>query len=133
MGYIQGYIATISVDTTVVSPITSSATLALTRNAIDKTKLGQDRVTRLSALGDANLDVQMHLDTEQMVALNDAYESTVPVAYVFRPGALGTHDAGQYAGDCIITDMSIAGDSEGEWDVSLNAECTGQYVYTQPA
>ena len=45
MGYIQGYIATISVDGTVVSPITSSATLALTRNAIDKTKLGQDRVT----------------------------------------------------------------------------------------
>ncbi len=132
MGYIAGYIATITINGTSYHPDASSATYTLTRDALDKTKLGQDRRTYLSALGDATLDVELHLNTETAVALNTAYEQTVPVQFTFRPGALGTTDAGQYDGDCIITSYGMAGDADGEWDVSLSCQATGAFVYTAP-
>jgi len=133
MGYIAGYIATITVNGQVYHPDASSATYDLTRDTLDRTKLGEDRRTYLSGLGDATLDMELHLNTETAVALNTAYESTVPVGFVFRPGALGTTDAGQYAGEVLISDYSMAGDADGEWDVSLSCQGTGAFTYTAPA
>ena len=132
MGYIAGYIATITIDGVSHHPDTSSATYSLVRDALDKTKLGTDRRTYLSGLGDATLDMQMHLNTDTAVALNTAYESATPVSFIFRPGALGTTDAGQYEGTLIITDYSMAGDAEGEWDVSLTGQGTGPITFTAP-
>jgi hypothetical protein len=133
MGYIAGYIAEIVVNGTTINPDTSSATYALTRDAMNRTKLGSDRATYIVGLGDATLDAQLHLNTDTAVTLNTAYESTVPVTFIFRPGALGINDAGQYSGEAIITDYSMAGDADGEWDVSLTAQATGAFVYTPPA
>ena len=132
MGFVAGYIASISVDGTSYENFTSSATRSALRDAIDKTKLGQDRRTYVSGLGDSTIDVQMHMDTTVAAALEAAYESTVPVSYVFRAGALGTNDLGQYAGTAIVTDFSIAGDADGEWDSSFALQGTGDYTYTPP-
>ena len=132
MGYIAGYIATITINGQAYHPDTSSATLDLTRDTLERTKLGEDRRTYLSGLGDATLDASLHLNTDTAVALNLAYESTVPVGFVFRPGALGTTDAGQYTGEIIVSDYSLAGDADGEWDVSLTGQGTGAIVYTAP-
>jgi len=132
MGYVPGYIATITVNGQAYNPDASSATYTLTRSALDKTKLGQDRNTFLSGLGSAALDMTLHLNTTTAVALNTAYETVDPVGFVFRPGALGTHDAGQYSGDCIVTDYSMVGDADGEWDVQLTCQPTGAFTFTAP-
>lgn len=130
MSFVAGYIASISVNGTSYEDFTSSATRSATRDALDKTKLGQDRRAYTTGLGDSTLDVQMHMDTTVAAAMEAAYEATDPVAYVFRPGALGTNDLGQYAGSGIITDFSIAGDADGEWDSSFTIQGTGDYTYT---
>lgn len=133
MGMVSGYLASISVAGVTYSDFASSATFDTTRDALDKTKLGQSRRTYLSALGDASLSVELHADTTLASALEAAYQATEPVTYVFRPGALGTADLGQYSGSAIMTDRSIAGDATGEWDVSVQLQGSGDYVYTQPA
>lgn len=132
MSFAAGYLASITINGVPYQDFTSSATLSTTRNAIDKTKLGQSRNTYLSGLGDATVDVQMHLDTTVAAAIEAAYESTTPVGWVFRAGALGVADMGQHAGNGIITDRSIAGDADGEWDVSLSIQSTGDVDYTAP-
>ena len=132
MGFVAGYIASITVNGTSLEDFTSSATRSAPRDALDKTKLGQDRRTYTTGLGDATIDVQMHMDTTVAAALEAAYEATVPVAYVFRAGAPGTTDLGQYSGTAIVTDFSIVGDADGEWDSSFALQGTGDYVYTAP-
>ncbi len=132
MGFVAGYIASITINSVSYEDFTSSATRSATRDALDKTKLGQDRRTYLSGLGDASIDVQMHMDTSVAAAMEAAYEATEPIAYVFRAGALGTTDLGQYAGTGIITDFSIAGDADGEWDASFSLQGSGDYTYTAP-
>jgi hypothetical protein len=118
--FIEGYLATITLDAIAYHPYSSDATLGLTRDAIDKTKLGEDRRTYLSGLGDGSIDATLHLATEFAVAIQTAYDKTTPLAYVFRPGALGTKD------------FSQAGAADGEWDVALSLQLTGQYTYTAP-
>ena len=130
MAFVAGYIASISINGVSYEDFTSSATRSATRDALDKTKLGQDRRTYLSGLGDATIDVQMHMDTTVAAAMEAAYEATEPVAYVFRAGALGSTDLGQYSGTGIITDFSIAGDADGEWDASFSLQGSGDYTYT---
>ncbi len=132
MSFAAGYLASITINGVSYEDFTSSATLSTTRSAIDKTKLGQDRNTYLSGLGDGTLDVQMHLDTTVAAAIEAAYQSTVPVAWVFRAGALGVADMGQHAGNGIITTRDIAGDADGEWDASLSIQSTGEIAYTAP-
>jgi len=132
MGFSAGYLASITINSVSYEDFTSSATLSTTREALDRTKLGESRVTKTSGLGDGSLDVQLHLDTTVAAAIEAAYQATVPIAFVFRAGALGTTDMGQHTGDAIIVDRSIAGDADGEWDCSLSLECTGDITYTAP-
>lgn len=130
--FVAGYIATLTINSVDYQDFTSQATWAGTRDALDRTKLGESRRTYISALGDATIDAQLHLDTAVAAALEAAYEATEPIGYVFRAGALGATDTGQRAGDGIIVDMSIQGDADGEWDVSLSLQGTGPYTYTAP-
>ena len=132
MSFAAGYLASISINGVDYEDFSSSATLSTTRSALDKTKLGQDRNTYLSGLGDGTVDVQLHLDTTVAAAIETAYQATDPVAFVFRAGALGTADMGQHAGTGIIVDRSIVGDADGEWDCSMSLQCTGTITYTAP-
>ena len=87
--YVQGYIATITVDGTAHHPDASTATLTQTKVVIEKTKLGQRRKTKLSGLEDATIEMNLHANTATVVALENAYHSIDPVAVVFRRGELG--------------------------------------------
>ena len=130
--YIEGYLATITIDAVQYAPYTSDATLALTRNPVRNTKLGEDRHTYTPGLGDGTIDASLHLATELAVAINTAYESAVPIAFLFRAGALGAKDTGSRSGAAIIVDFSQAGAADGEWDVTLSLQITGQVPYTAP-
>ena len=132
MAYLPGYIATVSVDSVVISDDASDVSYTRSTNAIGSTRLGNPENTYISGLQDATLDATLHMDTGSMAALNAAYEKTVPVAYVVRPGALGVHDVGQWAGTGIITDYSPSGTADGEWDVAITLQGTGSVSYTSP-
>ena len=132
MSFAAGYLASISINGVDYEDFTSSATLSTTRDALDKTKLGQDRRVYLSGLGDGTLSVQLHLDTTIAAALEAAYQATEPVAFVFRAGALGTADMGSHAGTAIIVDRSLDGSADGEWDCSLELQCVSTITYTAP-
>ena len=132
MSFIAGYIATLTVDGQAIAPITSDAALNLTNETLDKTVLGNPERTYITGLQDGTWTAAMHLDTASIVALQAAFDSTVPVAFVFRPGALGANDAGQWAGDCIIESMDIPGAVDDNWSINLDCQITGAVTYTAP-
>ena len=132
IGYLPGYIATVSIGATVISDDASDVSYSLTTDAIGSTKLGAPENTYIPGLQDATLDATLHMSTENAAALNAAYEKTVAVAYVVRPGALGTNDVGQWAGTGIIVSYDPTGSATGEWDVSISLQSTGSITYTSP-
>ena len=132
MSFIPGYLASISVDGQALNIWSSDATLNKTTNAIPKTTLGLTDEVYINGMKDKSMDVSMHLDTAALVALQVADDSTVPVACVFRPGALGANDAGSYAGDGIITDLTLNGSVDDNWSVDISVQGTGPWPFTQP-
>ena len=132
MAFIPGYLATISVDGTAINVFSSDASLSLTNEVLDKTTLGVPERVFITGLQSGTMDVTMHTDTAGIVSIQQAFVSTTPVTFVFRPGALGTHDAGQYSGDAIITDQTHQGAVDDNWSTTLSLQITGVVLYTAP-
>jgi predicted secreted protein len=84
-------------------------------------------------LQDGTISINMHMDTTGMGLIQTAFADADPVAFVFRPGALSTADAGQWAGNCIVTDITMNGAVDDNWNVSLAAQITGTVTYTPAA
>ncbi len=132
MSFLPGYMATITVNGVAYNPTTESATVNHVSEIMDKTKLGQRRRTKLKGLQDANFSLGLHMDTDTMAAMVVAEASIDPVPVVVRPGALGTFDAGQWAGDGLVSNLSTEATADDEWNVSMDIEMTGDFEYTQP-
>ncbi len=132
MSFIAGYIASLTVEGQSVEPYSSDATLSLTNETLDKTTLGVSNRAYITGLQDGTVDISMHLDTDSTPILYASFASTTPVAFVFRPGALGVNDAGQWNGDMIITSMDVSGAVEDNWAVSISGQITGAVTYTAP-
>jgi len=132
MAFVQGYLSNIVVDGTQINVFASDATLSLTNETIDKTTLGVSNRQYITGLQDGSLDVSMHLDTVGIIAMQAAYDKTVTVTFIFRPGALGSADAGQWSGAMIITELSIPGQVDDNWQMNISGQITGSVLYTQP-
>ena len=133
MSFIAGYIASLDVDGASVDVYSSDATLSLTNETIDKTTLGVSNRNYIAGLQDGTLSISMHLDTAGIVDVQGAYASTVPVAFVFRPGKLGAgFDAGQWTGTMIVTSLDIAGAVDSNWEMNISGQITGTVSYTAP-
>ncbi len=132
MSFIAGYIATLTVDGGTVEIFTSDATLSLTNETLDKTTLGVSNRAYITGLQDGSIDISMHLDTAGIVIIQGAYDNTLPVAFVFRPGALGVNDAGQWAGSFIMSTMDITGSVDDNWSMNISGQVTGAVTYTAP-
>ncbi len=132
MSFIQGYLATITIDGASVEIFASDATLSLTNETLDKTTLGVSNRQYITGLQDGSIDISMHLDTVGIVAMQGAYAKTVPVTFVFRPGELGTADAGQWSGSMIITELAVPGQVDDNWQMNISGQITGSVLYTAP-
>lgn len=132
MSFIPGYIATLTVGGTDVNIWSSDASLTLNNETLDKTTLGKDARVFIPGLQSADVSISMHLDTAGVALLQTAYASTVPVVFSFRPGALGTADAGQWDGTMIVTSLELAGSVDDNWQMNLSGSATDAVVYTAP-
>jgi predicted secreted protein len=131
--FVQGYFATYTVAGEDIHVYSSSGTLTMTNETLDKTTLGRSERIYIPGLQDATLSMQMHLDTAGITAIQAAYASTTPVTFSFRPGKVGGPDAGQWDGTAIVTDVEITGSVDDNWQMNLSMQGTGPLTYTQPA
>lgn len=130
--FVQGYFAEITIDSASLEGFTSDATLTLTNETLDKTTLGVSNRQYIVGLQDGSVSAQMHLDTAGIVAVQAAYTKTDPVTFVFRPGQLGGPDAGEWAGNMVITDLEVTGSVDDNWQMNLSGQITGPVTYTAP-
>lgn len=130
--YIEGYLATITVGGVTYSTYASRAGLSLTQEPLQNTHLTDRNHTFLPGLQGGSLAVDLHMATEFANAINTAYDDRATLAFSFRPGALGTKDAGQRDGFAVIEDFTQEGTGDGEWDITLSLQVTGPAAYTAP-
>ena len=132
MAFIPGYLATISVDGKAINLYSSDGSLSLTNETLDKTTLGVTERVFIPGLQSGTMDVTMHTDTAGIVDIQTAFSSTSVVTFVFRPGELGTADAGQYSGTGILSDLTHSGAVDDNWSTTISMQLSGPVLYTAP-
>lgn len=131
--FVQGYIATLTVNGSSLEPFSSAASLQKSTSPLNATTIGVVDEVNVPGLKSGAIEISMHLDTVGMGQVVAAEQATVPVAFVFRPGALGTKDAGQWNGDLIITELAIEASTDDNWQMNISAVTSGPVPYTPAA
>ena len=132
MTYIPGYIASVSFNGTQVEQDATNCALTKTTSLPDTTTLGVVDTTLLPGLKGGTLACSLHLNNDEMVALEAANASTVPITFSFRAGSAGIYDAGIDSGLCNFDSFDKTGGFDDNWNVDIAATITGPVLFTPP-
>lgn len=132
--FIPGYLATVLLNAEDFSAIGSVVRLQKSRNVMTKPTFGNPFGFSLGGQRLATFTANGHLSAEQAAALEAAYNATLPIAFSLQVGEGGeVTDAGLHTGSCVISQLTIEANADGEWDWSLDAQTSGAVVFTPAA
>lgn len=132
--FIPGYFGTITINSEDLSAVGSVYRLNLGRNVNVKKHFGGPHSDRVVGKRDVTLSANGNLTKEEAAALNAIYESEVAVAFTLQIGeAAGATDAGVYAGNLVISSLTLEANADGDVAWSLDGGAHGQVTYTPAA
>jgi predicted secreted protein len=132
--FIPGYLGTVLLNADDISAIGSVVTLGQTRNIMTKPTFGSAFAHSLGGQKIGSFVASGHVSVEQVNDLQTAFNSDAPIDFSLQIGdAAGSTDAGVYTGQCVLTSFEITASADGEWDWSIDAQTSGDVVYTAPA
>lgn len=129
--FIPGHLTTVTINAEDLTLIGSVFRLNLGKTVTVKKHFGTAHTDRISGKRDVTFSANGNITAEKIAALNAAYESEAPVAFSLQIGtAAGATDAGVYAGDCVIQNLNLEADADGDWAWSIDAGSHGAVAYT---
>lgn len=134
MTLIPGYLATVTLNAEDVTAIGGVYRLNLNRTVNTKNLAGSKWAGALGGQQHFTFSAQGSLSAEKAAALNAAAIDTGRIAFSLQVGeAAGATDAGVYNGTGEISNFTIDGNADGEFDWSLDLQSDGAVVYTPVA
>jgi hypothetical protein len=131
--FIPGYLGTVLLNADDISAIGSVVSLSKTRNIMTKPTFGSPYAHSLGGQKLGSFSANGHVSAEQVGDLDAAFNSDAPIAFSLQIGdAAGPTDGGLYTGECVLSDFTIEASADGEWDWSIEAQTSGEIVYTAP-
>jgi hypothetical protein len=129
--FIPGYLGTVTLNLEDISAIGSVVRLQKSRNVMTKPTFGNPWGFSLGGQKIAQFSAQGHLSAEQAAALEAAYDEELPIEFSLQVGeGSGATDAGLHNGNCVISQLTVEANADGEWDWSLDAQTSGAVIYT---
>lgn len=129
--YVPGYLGTVTLNSDNISAIGSVVRLNQRRNVMTKPVFGAEWGYSLGGQKLGGFSASGHVSAEQLSDLQDAFDVDAGVAFTLQVGeAAGATDAGAYTGNCVISDLTVEANADGEFDWSIDAQTTGTVTYT---
>ena len=129
--FIPGYLTEITIDAEDVTLIGNVTTYSDDQTAVPKPTFGSRYRRTIAGQGLYTIDVEGHLSAEQTEALWLIRTKSEAVAWSVQIGAEGAAtDGGIIDGFAVVTNFTMAADSEGNWSWSLTLEGDGEPSYT---
>lgn len=132
--FIPGYLTTVTLNAQDVTLIGSVFRLSLGKSITVKKHFGTPNTDRIAGKRDVTFSASGNIAAEKMAALNTMYELSVPFAFSLQVGdAAGATDAGLYSGLCLIGNLNLEVDADGDWAWSIDAGAHGAVTYAPAA
>jgi predicted secreted protein len=131
--YIPGYLGSITLGTDDISASGNVIGMNMTKNGLDKPHFGSAFMDRVSGMRDGTLTASGHGSagaTNELSKLFTLFETDDPIDFEVQIGEASGLDGGKLDGKGIITDYTITGDAEDEWEWSISLAFSGTYTYT---
>ena len=129
--FISGYLAAITINSVVYTPISAAGTLTRTKNVMTKPVAGSQYPETLAGPLSGSISVSGHVTEELAAGMDAAYLLNTPFAYIFQIGTPGlTTGGGAYGGNCLIESLSWAFDADDEWTFTMDLVLSGAQTYT---
>lgn len=132
--FIPGHLGVVTLNTDDISAIGSVVSLAKTRNVMTKPTFGRSWGLSLGGQKIGRFAANGHISAEQAAALEAAFDSDQPIQFSLQVGQGGGEtDAGLHSGFCVISEYTISGNADGEFDWSITAQTSDAVAYTPAA
>ena len=131
--FIPGWQTTITIDGDDWTVHANVLGLTRTKSSQPKPVFGQPFRHEIPGQASGTLDLEGHVAKEYIQDLEDAWAASTSLPYVIQVGqSSGATDSGTYAGNLVLTELTIDTDAEGEWEWTASATLDGAPLYTAP-
>ncbi len=131
--FIPGWNTTITIDTDDFTVFGNVLGFTRTKASLPKPVFGSQFRNEVPGQAGGSISVQGHVSVSGIIHLNDAFDSQTSVPYIIQVGdAAGPTDAGQFAGDLVVSELTLDTDAEGEWEFTMACTLDGTPAYTPP-
>lgn len=131
MSFVPGWQATITLDSENLTATGSVIQLQLSRQSLPKPVFGSKARRTLAGQITGTISAQGHITADAYEALDAAFRKDAAVPITIQMGtATSATDAGSYAGNVVLTQLTAEANADGEWDYSYTAEFDGDATYT---
>jgi hypothetical protein len=130
MAIIPGYDAVLELGTGIpddIAVVGKTINFRKTYTSLNRSVFGSAAQTRAAGVYGATFTFNGLVDSTEYGVI-EGHADGAAVAFSLEIGDGG--DAGTWAGDCIITEITAEADVEGDWMVSITAESTGAVTHT---
>ena len=132
--FMAGYLAAMTIDSVVYTPITASGSLTRTKNVMRKNVAGSQYPAVLAGAQTGSFSVSGHVTEELAAGMDASFLKNTPFAYVFQIGTPGVGvGGGAYGGSCLIESLSWAFDADDEFTFSMTCVMSGAQTYSPEA
>ena len=133
MAIIPGYDSVLTLGASDnIAVVGKTINLRKTFTSLNRTVYGAGHQVRAAGVYGVAFTFQGLVDSVTYGVIEGHADGT-PVAFTLdlgAPGAPPALTAGEWDGDCIITEITAEADVEGDWMVSISAESTGVVTFT---
>ena len=129
MGFVQGFLATLTLDTVDITLFVTDVSFDQSKTALDKSVMdGTGDSQMLPGLQTGTLGINGHIDQANLNALETTWakDTVVPFSLEVSEG-LGTDAA--WSGNIAMTDFTKATTFDGNWAFSISGDTSGAVVY----
>jgi hypothetical protein len=129
--FVPGYLGTVTLNSEDLSAIGHVTRLNKTRRGLPKKVFGQRYQYAIGGQREFVFSANGSITAEQAAALDAAYETDAAVGFSLQIGeGAGATDAGLYTGSCVLTELTIESNADGQHTWAVSAIGTGTPVYT---
>jgi hypothetical protein len=121
--FIQGFLASLMIDSVDITLVTADVTLSESRTALDKSVMdGSGTSQQLAGKRSGTLAINGHVDQENLTLLEAAWAKSVALTFTLEiTQGIGTSDA-SWSGTVTLTDFTKSTSADGNWAFTLAGE-----------
>ena len=133
MAFVQGFLATLTLDTNDITLFVTDVELAETRPSLDKSVMDGSGVSvTIPGKKNGTLSLTGHVDQANLNLLEVSWSKDVAVAFDLEISEGLTTD-GKWVGTISLSDFTRGTVFDGNWSFSLSGDFAGAVTYTPSA